>query len=105
MGGSTLGAEAIYQFLNNRTKKNFIFINDLKPNLNKYEKNSKAVNIIISKSGNTLETIVNSNLLLKKNKNIFITEKKNNYLLNLANKLESENSIRLEARLFEGSTE
>ena len=90
MGGSTLGAEAIYQFLNNRTKKNFIFINDLKPNLNKYEKNSKAVNIIISKSGNTLETIVNSNLLLKKNKNIFITEKKNTYLLNLANKLKSE---------------
>ena len=90
MGGSTLGAEAIYQFLNNSTKKNFIFINDLKPNLSKYEKNSKAINLIISKSGSTLETITNSNLLLKKNKNIFITQKKNTYLLNLANKLKSE---------------
>ena len=90
MGGSSLGAEAIYQFLRNYTKKKFIFINNLKPNLTKYEKNTKAINLIISKSGNTLETISNSNSLFKKNKNIFITEKKNSYLFNLANNLKSE---------------
>ena len=66
MGGSTLGAETIYQFLRNYTNKEFIFINNLKPNLTKYKKNTKAINLIISKSGNTLETISNSNLLLKK---------------------------------------
>ena len=90
MGGSTLGAETIYQFLRNYTNKKFIFINNLKPNLTKYEKNTKAINLIISKSGNTLETISNSNSLFKKNINIFITEKKNSYLFNLANNLKSE---------------
>ncbi len=90
MGGSILGAETIYQFLRNYTNKEFIFINNLKPNLTKYEKNTKAINLIISKSGNTLETISNTNLLFKKNKNIFITEKKNSYLFNLANNLKSE---------------
>ena len=90
MGGSILGAETIYQFLRNYTNKEFIFINNLKTNLTKYEKNTKAINLIISKSGNTLETISNSNLLLKKNKNIFITEKQNSYLFKLANYLKSE---------------
>ncbi len=90
IGGATLGAETIYQFLRNYTNKEFIFINNLKPNLTKYEKNTKAINLIISKSGNTLETISNTNLLFKKNKNIFITEKKNSYLFNLANNLKSE---------------
>ena len=90
MGGSTLGAETIYQFLRNYTNKEFIFINNLKPNLTKYEKNTKAINLIISKSGNTLETISNFNSLFKKNKNIFITEKKNSYLFSLANNLKSE---------------
>ena len=47
--------------------------------------------MIISKSGNTLETISNSNIILnKKDKNIFIVENKNNYLLKLANKLKAE---------------
>jgi len=49
------------------------------------------LNLIISKSGNTLETIANSNTILKSNvKNIFITENKNNYLRSLAHKLKSE---------------
>ena len=93
IGGSTLGAEAIYQFLQHKTKKKFIFINNLKPNLSKYEKSNEAVNLIISKSGNTLETISNTNILInqnQKNNNIFITEKKNNYLLNLAHKIKAE---------------
>ena len=47
--------------------------------------------MIVSKSGNTIETIANSNILIKKKeKNIFITENKNNYLKILAQKLKSE---------------
>tara|TARA_Y100001970_G_scaffold222896_1_gene274304 strand:+ start:1167 stop:2330 length:1164 start_codon:yes stop_codon:yes gene_type:complete len=90
MGGSTLGAEAIYQFLKNKTKKKFRFINNLKPNIDEKTKNTKVINLIISKSGNTLETICNSNLLIKKKNNIFITEKKSSYLFNLAKKLKSQ---------------
>ena len=93
MGGSILGAETIYQFLNHKIKKKFIFLNNLKPNLLEKDKYKKKVNLIISKSGNTIETIINSSYLInqnKKNKNIFITEKKNNYLFNLADKLKSE---------------
>ena len=93
MGGSTLGAKAIYKFLQDKTKKKFVFIDNLKPKLSKYEKSNEAVNIIISKSGNTLETISNTSILLNQNqksKNIFITEKKNSYLLNLAHKIRAE---------------
>ena len=93
MGGSTLGAKAIYKFLQDKTKKKFVFIDNLKPKLSKYEKSNEAVNIIISKSGNTLETISNTSILINQNqksKNIFITEKKNSYLLNLAHKIKAE---------------
>ena len=93
MGGSTLGAKAIYKFLQDKTKKKFVFIDNLKPQLSKYEKSNEAVNIIISKSGNTLETISNTSILINQNqksKNIFITEKKNSYLLNLAHKIKAE---------------
>ena len=90
MGGSTLGAETIYQFLNHKVKKKFIFINNLNSKIKDEEKKIKATNIIISKSGNTLETIANSNLLIKGNKNIFITENKKSQLSNLANILKAE---------------
>ena len=90
MGGSTLGAETIYQFLNHKIKKKFIFINNLNPQIKDEEKKIKATNIIISKSGNTLETIANSNLLINGSKNIFITENKKSYLRNLANTLKAE---------------
>ena len=54
-------------------------------------KKKKFTNLIISKSGNTIETIANSNILLnKKDKNIFITENKKNYLSLLAEKLKAE---------------
>ena len=47
--------------------------------------------MIISKSGNTLETIANANTLIKsKENNIIITENKDSYLTNLANKLKAE---------------
>ena len=89
MGGSILGAEAIYDFLNYKIGKKFTFINNLNSNIKKTNKNN--LNIIISKSGNTLETISNSNIILGKNsKNLFITEDSQNYLMKLAYKLKSE---------------
>ena len=89
MGGSALGAEAIYNFLKFKIKKKFIFFNNLRSGINKKgEKN--ILNLIISKSGNTLETITNLNTL-KINRNcIFITENKNNYLRKIAEKLKCE---------------
>ncbi len=90
MGGSSLGTEAIYDFLKYKIKKNFIFINNLNPRLKKGN-NKKILNLIVSKSGNTIETTVNSNILIKKkDKNIFITENKNNYLHLLAQKLKAD---------------
>ena len=57
----------------------------------KVKKKKKITNLVISKSGNTIETIVNSNILIKKkDKNIFITENKKNYLYLLAEKLKAE---------------
>ena len=89
MGGSILGAQAIYNFLKNKIKKKFIFINNLE--INQRIEKEKLTNLIISKSGNTLETISNANILIKKkDKNIFITEKKNSYLFNLAQNLKAE---------------
>ena len=91
MGGSILGAEAINKFLKNKIKKNFYFINNLKPTINSYHKNKNYINLIVSKSGNTLETISNSNIIIKnKDKNIFITENKKSYLYALAESLKAE---------------
>ena len=90
MGGSSLGAKAIYDFLRHKIKKNFFFIDNLKiDNTEKKMKNYN--NLIISKSGNTIETIVNVNLLIKKkDQNILITENKKNYLNLLAKKLKAD---------------
>ena len=90
MGGSILGAQAIYDFLNYKIKKKFIFINNLDSSIKKKFKNSH-VNLVVSKSGNTLETIANVNFFVKKKEhNIFITENKKSYLFLLAEKLKSE---------------
>ena len=90
MGGSTLGSQAIYDFLKHKIKKKFIFIDNLDSNKKKI-KEKKYTNIIISKSGNTVETITNANILIKKKeKNIFITENKNSYLFQLAQELKAE---------------
>ena len=90
MGGSSLGIEAIYNFLSFKIKKKFNFYNNI--NLNKFsdKKKIRTLNIIISKSGNTLETISNFNALKNKKNNLFISEKSNNYLRKLANKLKCE---------------
>ena len=94
MGGSSLGAKAIYSFLKNKIKKNFFFFDDLNEIiLNNYFDKKKSNNIYISKSGNTIETLVNLNLISKKNKNgsnVFITENKKNSLLELSKKLKAE---------------
>ncbi len=90
MGGSVLGSQTIYDFLKIKIKKKFIFINNLQA-LTKKSEQKNFTNLIVSKSGNTIETIANSNILIKKKeKNIFITENKNNYLKILAQKLKSE---------------
>ena len=89
MGGSVLGAKAIYKFLEDKIKKKFLFYDTLNPKQKQNKK--KTINLIISKSGNTLETISNTNYLVKnKDKNIFITENKPSYLYNLAQKLKAE---------------
>ena len=95
MGGSILGSEALYYFLKDKIKKNFLFfddINEYKLNKLKTENNLKKILfIVISKSGNTIETL--SNLLalkiVKKNsKNIIvISEKFDNPLYLLSQKM------------------
>ena len=89
MGGSSLGAEAIYSFLNRKIRKKFSFVNNIDLSRNKNNKINQ-FNIIISKSGNTLETLTNLNYQKVKKNCLFITENKNSYLRNLALKLKSE---------------
>ena len=89
MGGSTMGSKAIQSFLGERIKLRLNFIDNLQNRKNIPKR--KSLNIVISKSGNTLETISNSNIFLSKySKNIFITENSNNYLNRLAYKLGSD---------------
>ena len=90
MGGSTLGAQAIYDFLKKKIKKKFFFVDNLQSKT-KLSNHKSFNNLVISKSGNTIETIVNFNTLIKKkDKNLIITENKNSYLKQLANKLQCE---------------
>ena len=92
MGGSILGTQSIYNFLQHKIKKKIYFYDNLQ-NKELSTSNKKKINLIISKSGNTLETITNFNLISfkeKKNKNIFLTEKKDSFLIQLANKLKAE---------------
>ena len=89
MGGSSLGAEAIYSFLNKKIRKKFSFVNNIDLSRKKNNKINQ-LNIIISKSGNTLETLTNLNYQKVKKNCLFITENKNSYLRNLALKLKSE---------------
>ena len=91
MGGSILGTESIYDFLKEKIKKNFFFINNLQSKLIFGKNKKNCLNLIVSKSGNTLETISNSNVIIKnRDINIFITENKKSYLNLLAKKLKAE---------------
>ena len=87
MGGSVLGAHSIYSFLKKKVNKNFIFIDNLDQekieDLNIKKNFESNFFIIISKSGNTIETLINSNLLkdrISSKNTIIITEKKKNLL-------------------------
>ena len=94
MGGSILGTEAIYNFLKKNIKKKIYFFdnldNDKITNLRKKENLRDVLFFVISKSGNTVETIANTLILkvIKQDANnlIIISEKKNNFLFNLAKK-------------------
>ena len=89
IGGSTLGSQTIYKFLEDKVNRNFNFVDNL--HSGKQNTKKRYVNLVISKSGNTLETIINSNIYINKNdKNIFLTENKNSQLYQLAKKLKSE---------------
>jgi glucose-6-phosphate isomerase len=90
MGGSILGTKAIFSFLEKKIKKKIVFFDNLLPKF-KLNNEKKILNLIVSKSGNTLETISNVNNLIKKNqKSIFITENNTSYLRMLANKMKAE---------------
>ena len=89
MGGSSLGAHAIYDFLRDKVRNDFYFISNLKSKKIFFKK--KYLNLIISKSGNTLETIANSNAYTNKNdKNILITENKKSILKDISYKVKDE---------------
>jgi len=98
MGGSILGTKTIYNFFKYKIKKNLFFFDNLDRNLHLQFKKLKNLKnscfIIISKSGNTLETLTNLNLVfsksLLKNKLIIISEIKNSSLMNIANKYTAE---------------
>ena len=66
-------------------------MNNLNSNAGYFNVKNINLNLIISKSGNTLETIANANTLIKnKDSNIIITENKDSYLTNLASQLKAE---------------
>ena len=93
MGGSSLGTKAIFSFLEDKIKKNLFFLDNL--NLTELQNFEKKLDIkvtlfiIISKSGNTLETLVNTNFLknkISKKNSIIISERNNNLLKLFADK-------------------
>ena len=94
MGGSILGTEAIYNFLKKKIKKKVYFFNDLDLqkiiSFKEKENLDKILFLIISKSGDTIETLSNFltlNIIKNKSKNIIIiSERKNNVLFSLSQK-------------------
>ena len=95
MGGTILGSEALYYSLKEKIKKNFLFFDDIdEDKLKEFKKRKdlkKILFIVISKSGNTIETLSNFfslQIIKKKSKNIIIiSEKFNNPLYLLSKKM------------------
>lgn len=94
MGGSILGAEAIHNFFQRKIKKKIYFFNNIDEkkiiSFKKKEDLSKVLFVIISKSGNTIETLSNTfslNILKKKANNIILISEKNNPLSILSKEL------------------
>lgn len=98
MGGSILGTKSIHSFFKQKVKKKLFFFDNLDLNLNEEFNKLKNIKnscfIVVSKSGNTLETITNiQNIIAKinlKNKLVVITELTNNNLIDIANKFNAE---------------
>ena len=98
MGGSILGTKSIYSFLKRKVKKEVFFFDNLDANLNLKFKKIKNLNnscfVVVSKSGDTLETITNFSSIfskqLFKKKLVIITEFKNNSLMEIGNKYKAE---------------
>jgi len=98
IGGSILGAKCIYSFLKKKIKKKVFFFDNLDPNLHlefkKIKNLKKTCFVVVSKSGNTVETITNLSIVFSKSlikNNLFvITEIKDNGLVNIANKFDAE---------------
>jgi glucose-6-phosphate isomerase len=92
MGGSILGTKAINNFLKGKIEKKIYFFDNLNPekilNFKKKENLKKILFLIISKSGNTVETLSSLfalNIIKKNSPNIIIiSEKKDNQLFNLS---------------------
>ncbi len=95
MGGSILGSKAIYSFLKKKIKKNFVFIDNIDldklKNISNKKNLDKTLFVVISKSGNTIETLSNLlalKIIKKQSKNIIIiSEKNNSSLYNLSKKM------------------
>ena len=94
MGGSILGLEAIELFLIKKIKKRVHFFDNIDiekvAKFKKEQNYEKTLFLIISKSGDTIETLSNffSLNVIKKNANniIIISEKKNNLLFEISKK-------------------
>ena len=107
MGGSILGVKATKKFLEKKIKKNIIFFDNINESqilkFKKKENFKKILFIVISKSGNTIETLsilLSLNVLKKNAKNIIIiSEKKNNLLHFISQKF---NLFFLEHKSFVG---
>ncbi len=95
MGGSILGSKAIFYFLRKKIKTKVHFFDDIDQNkIEIFKRNhnlSKVLFIVVSKSGDTIETISNLiflKIIKKKAKNIIlISEKNDNILHSLSKKL------------------
>jgi len=98
MGGSILGAKTIYSFFKKKIKKKVFFFDNLDINLHlEFKKISNIKNscfIVVSKSGNTLETIFNFSTIFSKsllrNKLIIISEIKDSSLIDIGNNLKAD---------------
>ena len=98
MGGSILGSKCIHSFLKSKIKKKIFFFDNLDPNLHAQYRKIKDIKnscfVVISKSGNTLETITNLSIIfsssLIRNKLIIVTEIKDSALSFIADKFGAE---------------
>lgn len=98
MGGSILGTKSIHSFFKKKIKKKVFFFDnldlDLFSNYKKIKNLKSSCFIVVSKSGRTIETIINLGTIfskkLLKNKLIIIAQSSDNSLMSIANKYNAE---------------